>query len=146
LNFILVEDRLSSATVHYYRQLWHLTPDARPAVSGTVLFTQRSKGNVLIRQLAGRPSIRIVSGRTSPVQGWFSPSYGHKVAAPVEEAVLRGSHVRFLTLIVPAAGRPSASVSDLRLTATGYTVTVRIGSHAQRVTVSGDSLWSVNLS
>jgi hypothetical protein len=146
LNFILVEDRLSSATAHSYRQLWHLMPDARPAVSGTTLWTRRTKGNVVIRQLAGRPVIRIVTGRTSPIQGWYAPSYGHKVAAPVEEAVLRGSSVRFLTLILPGSGFRNAVVSGLRLTSTGYTVTVRIGSHAERVTVSGSSIWTSTLS
>jgi hypothetical protein len=90
--------------------------------------------------------IRIVTGRTSPIQGWYAPSYGHKVAAPVEEAVLRGSSVRFLTLILPGSGFRNAVVSGLRLTSTGYTVTVRIGSHAERVTVSGSSIWTSTLS
>jgi hypothetical protein len=141
LDYLLVEDRLDSSTVHTYRQLWHLAEDARPIVASTSVSTQRARGNVLIRQLAGAPTLRIVTGRTSPVQGWISYAYGTKVAAPVEEAVQRGSHVRYLTLIVPAAGRPGARVSRLSLTSTGYSVTIQIGGHAERVTVSGSSIW-----
>jgi hypothetical protein len=48
--------------------------------------------------------------------------------------------------ILPKAGHPSASVSGLRLTSTGYTVTVRIGSRAERITVIGSSIWMATLS
>jgi hypothetical protein len=145
LNYILVEDRLASSSVHTYRQLWHLVEDARPAVGVSSVWTQRAKGNVLIRQLAGAPTLRIVKGRTSPVQGWISYAYNKKVAAPVEEAIQRGTNVRYLTLIVPSRGSPTAKVSQLRLTSTGYSVTVTIGAHAERVTVSGTSIWMTRL-
>lgn len=141
LDFLLVEDRLVSSAAHTYRQLWHFVDDANVAVGVSSVWSQRAHGNVLVRQLAGSPTLRIVKGATSPIQGWISYSYGTKVAAPVEQAILRGTSVRFLTLIVPAEGKPTAAVSNLRLTSTGYSVTISIGGRTQRVTVEGTSIW-----
>ncbi len=141
LDYLLVQDRLTSADLHTYRQLWHLVEDARPTTDATTMVTQRPRGNVLIRQLIGSPELRIVQGRTGPVQGWISYKPGHKLPAPVEESVLRGRRARYLTLIVPAEGHPSVEVSDLVVTAAGYSVTITIGGRSERVTVSGPSLW-----
>jgi Heparinase II/III-like protein/Heparinase II/III N-terminus len=145
LDYILVEDRLTSASLHTYRQLWHFVEDAKPFVGANGVRTQRAHGNVLIRQLAGSPEVRIVKGATSPIQGWISYKGGQKLAAPVEEAILRGRSVRYLTLIVPAEGRPGATVSDLELTSSGYAVTIRIGTRSERVTVSGSTVKLVEL-
>ena len=141
LDYILVQDRMISSQVHTYRQLWHLVEDAKPVADLTTLATQRTKGNVLIRELIGDPAIRIVEGQVGPVQGWISYKPGQKLAAPVGEAVQVGSHVRYLTLIVPAEGRPAAEVSDLVVTNAGYSVTITIGGRSERVTVSGASIW-----
>jgi hypothetical protein len=137
LDYFLVQDKMSSSTTHTYRQLWHFREDANPAIGVSSVWTRRTRGNVLIRQLAGGTSQRIVKGTTSPIQGWISYSYGTKVAAPVAEVVLRGTGVRYLTLIVPAAGYPRAAVSNLTLTSTGYAVTIAIGGHSERVIVDG---------
>jgi hypothetical protein len=141
LDYILVQDRLTSADLHTYRQLWHLVEDARPTSDATTTVTQRPKGNLLIRQLISSPDLRIVQGHTGPVQGWISYKPGQKVPAPVEEAVLIGRRARYLTLIVPAEGRPAVDVSDLVVTAAGYSVTISIGGRSERVTVSGPSIW-----
>jgi hypothetical protein len=58
----------------------------------------------------------------------------------VVEAIQRDTSVRYLTLIVPAAGRPDVAVRGLRLTSTGYAVTVTVGGHSERVLVSGSSV------
>jgi hypothetical protein len=62
------------------------------------------------------------------------------------EAVKTGRDVRFLTLIVPSNGRATAKVSQLVVTNTGYSVTITIGVHSERVTVSGTSIWMHTLS
>jgi hypothetical protein len=80
---------------------------------------------------------RIVTGSSAPIQGWIAYQYGRRVAAPVVEAMQTGRRVRYLTLLLPAAGQPSARVSGLRLTPTGYTVVISIGAHAERVTIGG---------
>jgi hypothetical protein len=141
LDVLLVEDRASSPAVHTYRQLWHLGEAADPIVGVSTVRTQLDGGNVLIRQLTGSPALRIVTGATSPIQGWVSHKAGQMLPAPVVEAAQRGRSVRYLTLVVPAAGRPVAVVSGLRLTSTGYTVEIRIGARHERVTVSGSSVW-----
>jgi hypothetical protein len=146
LNYFLVQDRNASSSVHTYRQLWHLAEDSRPAVGTSSVWSQKLKGNILIRQLIGAPKLALVKGRTSPVQGWISYSYGSKVAAPVVEAIRTGSNVRFLTLIVPSSGKATAKVSQLVVTTTGYSVTITIGVHSERVTVSGTSIWMRTLS
>ena len=141
LDYIVVEDRLVSTTPHTYRQLWHLTEDAAPVIGSSSVWTKRAQGNVLIRQLAGAPTLRIVRGRTSPVQGWISYTYGVKVAAPVVEAIQQGTSVRYLTLIAPSRGGPAIKVSALTLTSTGYSVTITVGTRSEKLTVSGSSIW-----
>jgi hypothetical protein len=146
MDYLVVDDQLASTTRHTYRQLWHFTQDAHPTVGTAGVMTQRRRGNVLVRQLVGAPQVRIVGGRTSPVQGWISYTYGVKVAATVEEAIQTGTNVRYVTLIVPAAGRPNPTVSGFRATSTGYTITVTIGTRAERLTVSGTTVTLTPLS
>jgi hypothetical protein len=140
LDYLIVEDRLSSATRRTYRQLWHLVEDANPAIGTHVVRTRRTRGNVLIRQLVGSPALRVLSGRTSPIQGWISYRYGRRVAAPVVQAIRTGANVRYLTLIVPAQGRPSATVSGLRVTSDGYRVTITINGRSERVVARGSAI------
>jgi hypothetical protein len=146
MDYLVVDDQLVSASRHTYRQLWHFVQDAHPTVGAAGVVTQRRRGNVLVRQLVGTPQVRIVGGQTSPVQGWISYTYGIKVPAPVAEAIRTGTNVRYVTLIVPAAGRPGPKVGGFRLTSTGYTITVAIGIHAERLTVGGTSVSLTKLS
>lgn len=141
LGYLLVHDQLFSSTTRTYRQLWHLMPDARPYVQSWHFRTQRARGNVQVRQLitTGNTS-RVVTGRTSPVQGWVAWEEARRIAAPVVEVSRRGTSARFLTLIVPAAGTPASGVSELRLTSTGYSVRIKIGSKYERVVVSGSTV------
>jgi hypothetical protein len=81
--------------------------------------------------------VRIVNGSLSPIQGWISYRYGSKVPAPVVETTVAGTTGRFLTLLVPGAGAPSATIGSLHLTATGYSVVVTVSGHSERVVVRG---------
>jgi hypothetical protein len=142
LGYTLVEDRLSSTVSRTYRQLWHLTEDARPYVQPWHFRTQRTtRGNVQVRQLLiTGTSSRVLTGRTSPIQGWLAYEYGNRLPAPVVEFRRAGSNVRFLTLIVPAPGTAASGVSELKLTSTGYSVVIKVGSKRERVVVSGTSV------
>src|SRR6185436_14567251 len=113
LGYVLVDDRASSPTGHVYRQLWHLVDGSNPAVGVSSVWTRRTRGNVLIRQLTGAPALRIVSGATDPIQGWISYRYGLRVAEPVVQAVRSGTAVRYLTLIAPTEGAPDVRVTSL---------------------------------
>jgi hypothetical protein len=97
------------------------------------------RGNVLIR-LVGSPKLRVITGARDPVQGWISYQYGRKVAAPVVVAIRSGANVRYLTLIMPARGRPIVETSGLRLTSDGYRITVTVNGRSERVVASGSSI------
>jgi hypothetical protein len=140
LGYVLVEDRISSRTTRTFRQLWHLMPDARPDVEADSFATQRERGNVEVRQLVGGSTSRVVSGRSDPVQGWVSWKFGVRIKAPVVEVIRRGTNVRYLTLISPAAGQPAPVVSELELTKTGYSVVVTIDAKSERVVVDGSKV------
>jgi hypothetical protein len=137
LGYMLVDDRARSTTKRTFRQLWHLVDDANPLIAGETVRTQRARGNLVIRQLAGAPILRVVTGATDPIQGWVSYRYGQKVAAPVVQAIRTGTAVRYLTLIAPSEGAPNVRVSQLRLTTDGYAVTITVGAHSERVIASG---------
>jgi hypothetical protein len=138
LGYLVIDDRLTSSTIHSYRQLWHLEADANPAVSGSQVWTRiASGGNLQIRQLSGRPTIRLVKGQLSPIQGWLSYRLGHRVAAPVVEAVKRGSSVRYLTVLVPTAlSGSSVRISSLRLSTSGFSFTIDVDGRIERVVAS----------
>jgi hypothetical protein len=140
LGYLLVEDRATSATSHVYRQLWHLVDGSSPSVGVHSVWTRRPRGNVLIRQLAGTPTLRLVTGATDPIQGWVSYQYGQRVAAPVVQAIRSGTSVRYLTLIAPSEGAPDAQVSSLRLTSGGYSVTITVGGRSERVVTNGSTV------
>lgn len=134
-EYLLVEDRASATIARTFVQRWHLREGAAPVITSTGTWTRRSRGNVVVRQLAGG-STRVVTGATSPIQGWISPAYGRRVTAPVIETRRSGRTVRFLTLIVPfASDRPAISIESLRLYADGYRVRIRIGDRVEQVVV-----------
>jgi hypothetical protein len=139
MDYTLVEDRLSSSTSRTFRQLWHLPEDARPYVTSGWFRTQRDRGNVYVRQLVAGNISRVVAGRTSPIQGWVAYEHGERLAAPVVEVARSGTSTRYLTLIVAAPGSPTATVSSLQLTSTGYRVVVTIGGRSERVVVDGSN-------
>lgn len=146
LDVVLVEDDLVSAAPHTYRQLWHLADGSNVRAGASSVWTRRPRGNVLIEQLGPKPTIRIVSARTSPVQGWISYHYGQRLAAPVVEAIEQGRTVRYLTLIAVAPGRPTVDVTGLRIGARGYRLTLTIGDRVERVATDASSIWVVPLS
>jgi len=140
LGYVLVDDRAVSTASHTYRQLWHLVDGSRPAVGTWSVWTRRARGNVLIRQLSGTPTLRLVTGATDPIQGWISYHYGQRVAAPVLQAIRTGTSVRYLTLIAPSRGAPNVRVQSLRLTADGYAVTITLDGRSERVIVGATSV------
>ncbi|HEX6867489.1 MAG TPA: heparinase II/III family protein [Candidatus Limnocylindrales bacterium] len=134
MGYTLVDDRLSATTTRTFRQLWHLREGTSPVISGRRAYTRADRSNVVIYQVVLPSATRIVSGATAPIQGWISYAYGKKVKAPVVEARRSGTSARFLTLLVPfATTRPSVTVTDVDLTASGYRLTVHVGGRSERV-------------
>jgi Heparinase II/III-like protein/Heparinase II/III N-terminus len=109
LGWLLVDDRAESVAVRTYRQLWHLLPGADPRRDGSSVRTRQSDGNVIIFQLSVPDRVRVMEGRRSPLQGWYSTALNRRKPAPTVEAVLTGRTVRYVTLLVPLP-RPDAEV------------------------------------
>jgi hypothetical protein len=108
-------------------------------VTGRTVRTRRPHGNVVIRQLLGVGSTRIVSGRDNPLQGWLSLRYRELRAAPVVEARIDGGSARFLTLIVPVMRSKSrVRVDDVKVTSEGVSMKVTVGRESERVTMTSD--------
>jgi heparinase II/III-like protein len=101
LGWLLVDDRATSTTAHRYRQLWHLLPGAKPDRDGTSIRTRQKGGNVAIFQLLVPDRVRVVEGRRSPVQGWYSAGLNQRKRAPTVEVVMSGQGARYVTLLVP---------------------------------------------
>jgi hypothetical protein len=136
-DFLIVDDTLNSPSIRTYRQTWHLPFDAAPTISGQRMDTHGEPSNLAVIQLINKPVSRIVTGATSPIQGWISSTYQAKVAAPVLEATLRARSARFLTLLVPYVGTmPTIAARVVSLSSSGYVVDVTIGSRTERITVS----------
>ncbi len=145
LGYLIVEDTISSATARQWRQLWHLTEDARPLVDGRRTWTRRAHGNLLIQQLIGGGTTRVRTGETDPIQGWISRSYGQRSAAPVIEGTRSGREVRYLTLLAPfgsgtGSARPPVRVGDILLTPHGFSLTIDIQGARETVRATAHSL------
>jgi heparinase II/III-like protein len=140
LGYMLVDDTLTSSAPRNFRQLWHLVPDGDPIVEDGAVRTRRERGNLAIVQLLETGAPRIVVGRLSPVQGWFSKRLEHRMPAPVVEVPQSGRSVRYLTLLLPSAEQdPEYAVRDLEIRPNGFSVTVTVGGRSELVTVEGET-------
>ena len=134
LGYVIVDDRLGSTTSRTFHQLWHLREGSAPARSGARTWTTSDRSNVLMIQVIPPTSTRIVSGRTSPIQGWVSYHRDKRLAAPVVDSQRSGASARFLTVLVPfATTRPTVTLSHLRLWSGGYDVIVTIDGKSEHV-------------
>jgi hypothetical protein len=134
VGYLVVEDRASAQSSRTFRQLWHLDVGTAPVVGGRTARSTRASGNVRIIQLAVRPTVRIVKGRTSPVQGWISETLSQRRPAPVVEAVARGRSVRYLTLVVPTRGpNDRVSVTNVRLSNSGWSFDIYVAGVREHV-------------
>jgi hypothetical protein len=145
MGYLIVEDTVVSSSARTSRQLWHLTEDARPIVDGTRTWTRRDQGNLLIRQLTNGGATSVKTGRTNPIQGWISRSYGHREPAPVIEHRATGTRVRFLTLLAPftdgtGSDRPPVGVTGLDKSANGFRMTVNIEGTRELIVATGTSV------
>jgi hypothetical protein len=140
-GYLVVDDRLRSARPRTYTQLWHLAADSRPIRTGPTVRTHGPGGQIVIRQLLGRPSVAITTGARSPIQGWRTTAYNQKTKAPAVLARRSGRAAHFLTLIVPV---PDATVAvrviSVRSFAGGFSLVVSVGERTERMVVQGASV------
>jgi hypothetical protein len=106
-DYWIVHDRLRAPGEHEYAARRHLAPgpaslgDGRVTAPGLLLVTAH--------------------GRLSVEDGWVSPSYGHKDAAPVAVLSARGADVDLVTVLLPDCAAASVSAD-----CAGERVTVRV--------------------
>ncbi|GIH78684.1 heparinase II/III domain-containing protein [Planobispora longispora] len=117
--------------------IWHFATDLSAASSdgGKVVVKDKSGWKAALVQVAMpscKPvSSKVVRGATNPYQGWVSPAYLRKQAAPaVVSAATAGS---VLTVVTPGTGTPSVSCS-------GGKVTVETSEGTVGFRVKGSSL------
>lgn len=109
---------LDTADGKKIRNLWHFAPRLRVVSSG--------QGRIVVADGAWRATLvqlampsckpikgqRVVKGQTRPYQGWVSPGYLKKVAAP---AVVSPAAGALLTVVVPGTDRPEVTCSGRTL-------------------------------
>ena len=71
--------------------------------------TRSDEGNLAIFQLRMPDEVKVIEGRRSPLQGWYSTTLNRRKRAPTVEAVISGRNARYVTLLVPLP-RPEARV------------------------------------
>jgi hypothetical protein len=143
--YLIVDDRLSSTSSHKYRQLWHLREGSDPLLLADGARTRSAAGNVEIRQLLGTNSGRILSGSTSPRQGWLSYEYEKFIPAPVVEQIKSGTSVRYITLLAPFGASPTTSAQLVQTWSDGYQLDVHFDGGAERISVRGTEVTVVDL-
>ncbi|HEV2685096.1 MAG TPA: hypothetical protein VGW79_00510, partial [Actinomycetota bacterium] len=143
LNVMLVDDSLVANGPVVFRQNWHLRRDAAVHLVGHYRFSTISTGpNVTITQLVGGKTPQVMSGATSPMQGWVTESTNSRYAAPDASFTFFGRSTRFITLIVPSASGStlrSAAASNFSTNANGFNVDLTVGGSTDRITVGQTS-------
>lgn len=139
LGYLVVEDRLRARSWINTRQLWHLAEDAKPAVVGTSVGSKLATPHVRIIQLVVTRKPEIVIGRRDPVQGWISYYTDHRTPAPTIEVRSGGTAVRYITLLAPAKKDADVSVSDVRVTVSGFSFLVTVNGQSERVTATAST-------
>jgi hypothetical protein len=96
-DYWIVHDRLRAGTEHSYAARWHLAPATagRTSTDGDRL---TAPGLLLLAPL----------GTLSVSDGWISPSYGRKQAAPVAVLSATGADADLITVLLP--GPPAGGV------------------------------------
>src|SRR5262249_31340036 len=104
-DVVLVIDNLHSQAAHTYTQTWHFAPDVVPTESGSDVTGGDETGLVVSLHQALRDglTVRLVSGATDPMQGWFSDVYGQKEPNFAAEYGTNANDAHFVTLITSGA-------------------------------------------
>jgi hypothetical protein len=141
LGWLLVDDRMSSTRTRTYRQLWHLLPNADPHRTANTVRTRQCGANLTVTQLVAPDSVRIVEGRRSPVQGWYSTGLNRRAPAPVIEAIARGRTARYVTVLVPLRSRDSnVRLTEIEVTTGRIRFVITVDGRSERVAISARSV------
>jgi len=100
---LAIVDRLECHARHDVEILYHFSPNCRVAQVKSHCFLVTNGDKALLVQLDSRLQVRLEQGATSPISGWYSPSFGFKqpTVTLVAKTSISGS-VPFFSEISPA--------------------------------------------
>ena len=109
-SFWIIEDELQAPSRHRYDLRHHLAPEAQDQV------VLRSAGGATVVRAPGLALVLAGDGEAALEDGWISPDYGIKHAAPVVSVVAGAvSSARFVSVLMPLAdGAPDPAVAVRR--------------------------------
>ena len=109
-DYFVIRDEADARAGHRYELRFHFAPDAQAQVEG-----EHSAVRLGDESLPGIELHAQGGGRWRPEEGWVSPCYGTRVAAPVWTFEAEGEGPQdFVTVVVPrAAGAEDAHVLSL---------------------------------
>ena len=127
-SFWLVVDRVETTKSRTVEALWHTHPDCAVTIVGSVAQVSNNVAGIDViaaSDSTGRwKNTSVIRGQTKPIlQGWFSPTYGTKIASPTIShlADVGQGETTFAWLLVPTRrGIPSGAAA---------TVTQENGTH-----------------
>ena len=147
---VVVVDRASAPRSTTFTQLWHLPshaavrlgPNATTANTAVAANTKTRQTTITSLPYPGRSlprdAMRVVTGSTHPVQGWWWPSMFVKQPVPVVSITASGRSAALLTVITYARAK-TPMVATTTAGPTGSTITtLKIGSESVRFSGSAD--------
>lgn len=140
-DFIVVFDRASGGGE--YQQLWHLNPGLTVRVVGTADAIATAPGTELSLLQVPLPgqvippgSTQVVTGQTSPYQGWVSRGQNQRQPAPVVTMTRYGPSASILTVIVPTAPATPVTASTTLAGSGQYRLRLAVGEVTRTLLVS----------
>lgn len=113
-NYWLVCDTIDGSGAHELEFFFHFAPGISLSLIEGGALAAKGAERFLIKSCAAGATLRILEGSESPIQGWFSEDYGHRVAAPVLATQMKTSLPgRALWLLWPSpAGEARVRAAD----------------------------------
>jgi hypothetical protein len=143
-GFAVVFDRATSSKSVTYRQYWHVPPGMKLAGGSSVgsLFrtgdgTEATRITNVLLPGERAPSVgaRVVTGQTSPYQGWVSRNERDKTPNPTLSFTRSGNIARMLTVVAPSLAADAVKTYITTFEG-GWLLSVRIGARVTDVFVS----------
>ena len=134
-GYMVVEDVVRSSTPVTVRQLWHLLPGSRPTTSRSAHLDPRSTRQPAHRTASWPGHERAGHGVPGALPGVARRSAtGDSFRRPCSAVRPEARSVRFITLIAPfRSGAPRVQVRRLRITENGFSMTIRVNGHTERI-------------
>ena len=115
-NYFIMRDRVRTDGAHRYELRFHFSPEAVPRIC------EEGDGVVVRERAEGKSGLELhtFGGEWAVEDGWVSPCYGQRVAAPVLSLLARaeGAH-EFITFMIPHAAAMLSEAVVREHTATG---------------------------